>query len=207
MHYKHTLVAVVSVTVLASGCATKKYVQQEVAALQAAQTQTNTRVDGVEGQVEANQTKLREHDEQFAKLSVTAQEAVTRAEEAGKIAAGKLVYETVLSDENTAFALSKSEISAEAKTALDELAAELIDANEGIYLEIQGHTDATGSEQYNYELGLERAEAARRYLAMSHKIPLHKMSVISYGESAPIADNATREGRSKNRRVVVVVLK
>lgn len=198
------VVTVVAATLLTSGCATKKYVQAEVAA---SQTRTETRIDGVEGQVEANQTKLREHDDRLAQLSVTAQEAVTRAEEAGKIAAGKLVYETVLSDDGTSFSLSKAELSTEGKAVLDNLASELIDANEGVWLEIQGHTDSTGSEQYNYELGLERAEAVRRYLNTAHKIPLHKMSAISYGESAPVADNSTREGRGKNRRVVVVVLK
>jgi outer membrane protein OmpA-like peptidoglycan-associated protein len=41
---------------------------------------------------------------------------------------------------------------------------------------------------------------------MSHGVPLHRMAVISYGESAPIADNGTREGRSQNRRIALVVL-
>ncbi len=198
------VVGVVACAVLTTGCATKKYVAQELAAQQA---KTDTRIDGVESQVEANQTKLREHDERLTQLSATAQEAVARAEEAGKIAAGKLVYETVLSDDGATFGLSKAELTAEGKKVLDDLAAELIDANEGVWLEIQGHTDSSGSEQYNYELGLERAEAVRRYLNTAHKIPLHKMSAISYGESAPVADNTTREGRAKNRRVVVVVLK
>lgn len=200
----HVVVAAVACAVLTTGCATKKYVAQEIAAQQA---KTDTRIDGVESQVEANQTRLREHDERLTQLSATAQEAVARAEEAGKIAAGKLVYETVLSDDGATFGLSKAELTAEGKKVLDELAAELIDANEGVWLEIQGHTDSSGSEQYNYELGLERAEAVRRYLNTAHNIPLHKMSAISYGESAPVADNTTREGRGKNRRVVVVVLK
>ena len=56
-------------------------------------------------------------------------------------------------------------------------------------------------------VGEKRAEAVRRYLSRAHKLPLHRMSVISYGESAPIADNATREGRGQNRRVSLVVLK
>ena len=51
-----------------------------------------------------------------------------------------------------------------------------------------------------------RAEAVRRYLNQKHSIPLHRINVISYGESAAVADNATRQGRSQNRRVALVVL-
>ena len=74
------------------------------------------------------------------------------------------------------------------------------------YLEIEGHTDATGPAPYNARLGLERAENVRRYLHEQHQLPLHKMSVISYGEDQPVASNDDREGRAKNRRVVVRVL-
>ena len=85
--------------------------------------------------------------------------------------------------------------------ALDQLGAVLVRENRNIFIEIQGHTDATGTEEYNYELGLKRAESVRRHLSDSG-IPLHRMSVISYGESKPVADNGTREGRRANRRVV-----
>ena len=79
--------------------------------------------------------------------------------------------------------------------------------NENVYIEVQGHTDSVGSETYNEELGLERAEAVRRYLNMNQHIPLHRINVISYGESAPVTDNKSRDSRSQNRRVVLVVLK
>lgn len=199
------ILAVVALT--ASGCATKKYVQQETGAV-------HTRVDDVEAQVEANQTeihrtneKVTEHDRRIGEASKTAQEALQRAQEAGKLAEGKLLYETVLTDDKVRFGFDKAELSDTAKAALDEFATQLkAQYNRDVYIEIQGHTDATGSEEYNIELGLERAEAVRRYLNRQHGIPLHRMSVISYGEAEPIADNDTRDGRSQNRRVVLVVL-
>ena len=77
--------------------------------------------------------------------------------------------------------------------------------NRNVYLEIQGHTDATGADMYNYKLGEERAEAVRRYLN-AKGVALNRMSTISYGKSEPIDDNKTKDGRAKNRRVVVVVL-
>lgn len=196
------------------GCASKGYVRDEVASL-------HDRVDSVEGQVETNQTRLDEQsgriDEQGEQIaavegaledaSETAKEAYDRAVKAGKLAEGKFLFETALTDEKVKFDFDKAKLSPAATEALDELAGQLVAANESVFIEIQGHTDATGEEDYNLELGYKRAEAVLRYLNMRHGLPLHRMSAISYGETAPIADNQTREGRSKNRRVVLVVLK
>jgi outer membrane protein OmpA-like peptidoglycan-associated protein len=189
---------------LAGGCATKTYVREEVGRETAA---VHTRVDTVQGQLEATQTKVREHDEKIAAVSRTAQEALQRAQEAGKLAEGKLLYETVLSDDKVRFGFNKHDISDEAKAALDTFANPIVSGNQNVYIEIQGHTDSVGSDNYNEELGLERAEATRRYLNIQHKIPLHRINVISYGESAPVADNKDRDGRAQNRRVVLVVLR
>ncbi len=191
--------AVATAALLSTGCATKKYVEGETAAV-------HTRVDSVEGQVEENQTTLAEHDRRISEASGTAQEALERAMEAGKLAEGKFLYETVLSDDKVRFGSDQADLGEEAEAALAEFAAPLVENNQNVYIEIQGHTDSVGSEKYNYDLGLERAEAVRRYLNMNHGIALHRMSVISYGEAAPVAENDSREGRAQNRRVVLVVL-
>ena len=182
-----------------TGCATKKYVQKETGAV-------NTRVDDVQGQVEEAQTRLDTHDQQIGETSRTAQEALRRAQEAGKLAEGKFLYETVLTDEKVKFGFDMSELSPEAQAAIDQFAEQLKGENKNVYVEIQGHTDSVGSDKYNEELGLLRAEAVRRYLSQAHKFPLHRINIISYGETAPISDNSSREGRSQNRRVALVVL-
>jgi peptidoglycan-associated lipoprotein len=190
-----------------TGCATKKYVKQETGAV-------NTRVDEVQGQVEQAQTRIGEHDQrlqsheqQMGQISKTAQEALQRAQDAGKLAEGKFLYETVLTDDKVKFGFDTSELSPEAKAALDQFAEQLKTENKGVYIEIQGHTDNVGSDRYNEELGALRAESVRRYLSQQHQVPLHRINVISYGETSPIADNKTREGRSQNRRVALVVLR
>jgi outer membrane protein OmpA-like peptidoglycan-associated protein len=195
------------VALLATGCATKKYVEQETGAV-------HTRVDDAEAQIEANQTEIRRTNEKvgtnerrIGEVSKTAQDALERAEAAGKLAEGKLLFETVLTDDRVRFGFDKAELSDEAQAALDEFAGQLkSEYDRNIYVEIQGHTDATGSNEYNYELGMERAEAVRMYLNREHGIPLHRINVISYGEAEPIADNGSRDGRAQNRRVVLVVL-
>ncbi len=182
-----------------TGCATKKYVQKETGAV-------GTRVDEVQGQVEEAQTRLNTHDQQIGETSRTAQEALKRAQDAGKLAEGKFLYETVLTDEKVKFGFDTSDLSPEAKAAVDQFAEQIATENKNVYVEIQGHTDSVGSDKYNEELGLLRAEAVRRYLSQAHKFPLHRINIISYGENAPVSDNSSREGRSQNRRVALVVL-
>ena len=201
MKMKPWIVALSLATALVgtTGCATKKYVKTETGAV-------NTRVDEVQGQVEQAQTRLNQHDQQIGEASRTAQEALKRAQEAGKLAEGKFLYETVLSDDKVKFGFDTADLSPEGQAALDEFAARIKQENKNVYVEIQGHTDNVGSEKYNEELGLLRAESVRRYLNQKQNFPLHRINVISYGESSPIADNKTREGRSQNRRVALVVL-
>lgn len=194
-----TIAFVLILALATTGCATKKYVRQETGAVGA-------RVDEVEGQVEETQTTVRQHDTRITEASRTAQEALQRAQEAGKLAQGKLLYETVLTDEKVKFGFDTADLSPEARSAIDEFAGQLKGENKGVYVEIQGHTDSVGSDKYNEELGLLRAESVRRYLNQEHQFPLHRINVISYGEAAPIADNNSRQGRSQNRRVALVVL-
>jgi outer membrane protein OmpA-like peptidoglycan-associated protein len=204
------LVIFAVVALSASGCATKKYTRDYVAG----ETKVvNERIDGVEEQVEQNQTRLATHEtriEQTAgearEASQTAREALERAQEAGRLAEGKLLYEVVLTDQDVRFGFDRKELSPEARAALDRFAEALKTENRSVYVEIQGHTDSVGQDAYNEELGLERAEAVRRYLSREHGLPLHRMNVISYGEASPLADNASREGRAQNRRVALVVL-
>jgi outer membrane protein OmpA-like peptidoglycan-associated protein len=185
-----------------TACATKKYVGEEVGKSSAA---NEKRINDVESQVEATQTKVKAHDTKLAELDTATRQALERAQEAGKLAEGKFVYSLVLSDDAAKFPVNKYELSKEAQDALNAFAERLKSENRNVYLEIQGHTDSTGSADYNVKLGAERAEAVRRYLN-KQGVALNRMSTISYGASEPVESNKTKEGRSKNRRVVVIVL-
>jgi outer membrane protein OmpA-like peptidoglycan-associated protein len=108
----------------------------------------------------------------------TAAIALGRAVAAGKLAAGKLLYEKVLSEDKVKFGFDKHELTPQAAAALTDFATELKTANENVYIEIQGHTDAVGRDKYNEDLAQARADAARYYLA-KQGIPLHRMNSIS----------------------------
>jgi peptidoglycan-associated lipoprotein len=185
-----------------SGCASKRYVGEEVSKSSAA---SEKRINEVESQVEATQTRVKDHDTRIAELDKTTREALERAQAAGKLAEGKFVYSLVLSDDAVKFPLNGHEISKDAEDKLKDFAERLKSENKNVYLEVQGHTDSTGAKLYNYRLGEERAEAVRRYLN-KQGIALNRMSTISYGQEEPVDSNKTKAGRAKNRRVVVVVL-
>ncbi len=193
-----------------TGCATKTYVRDQVSA---SEGRIGSRLAEVVSTVEAHQGQIAElqsadaqQKQRLDELSATARDALTRAEEAGKLAKGSFVDEVVLSDDEVKFGFESDTLSDTAKAALDAFAGKLKENNANVYIEIQGHTDSSGPEAYNLALGRERAEAVRRYLHTSQGIPLHRMSTFSYGSAKPIADNSTREGRAKNRRVTLVVL-
>ena len=135
----------------------------------------------------------------------TANTAVAKADEVDK-ASKKLVFEVVLNEDQGNFKFGKTDLPDEAKARLDEMIQQIKADPKGAYFEIEGHTDNVGAKEINERLGLERAEAVKRYLYEQHQIPLHKMNVISYGEDKPVAPNKTKAGRAQNRRVVIKVL-
>ena len=185
-----------------TACASKTYVTEEVAKNSAV---TEKRINDVESQVEATQSKVKQHDTKLTELDNATRQALERAQQAGKLAEGKFIYSLVLSDDAVKFPVNKHQLSTEAQEQLNAFAERLKAENKNVYLEIQGHTDATGPDDLNIRLGEARAEAVRRYLN-KQGVALNRMSTISYGKAEPVESNKTREGRSKNRRVVVIVL-
>ena len=82
----------------------------------------------------------------LTELDNATRQALERAQQAGKLAEGKFVYSLVLSDDAVKFPVNKHELSTEAQEALDAFAERLKTENKNVYLEIQGHTDATGAD-------------------------------------------------------------
>jgi peptidoglycan-associated lipoprotein len=174
-----------------SGCATKGFVREQVA--------------GVDQKVNTANGRLDQDDAHLANLDQTSQDALARAKAAGKLAEGKFLYSMVLSDDSVKFPVDRANLSPEAQARLNDFVAKLKADNRNVYVEIQGHTDASGSPEFNKKLGEDRAEAVRLFMN-KQGVALNRMATISYGEEAPVAPNSTRAGRAQNRRVVVIVL-
>ena len=198
------LVAVAAL-ILTPACATKKYVLGETATL-------DQKVEGVMNEVEASQKRLSEHDEKLATIGqlISQHDSQFKAvdgkiEEVKTLIRGNLVMQATVRNDEAKFAFDSAELSAGAKGMIDQFVQRLIQENKGVYLEIQGHTDSTGSDEINIPLGKRRAEAVMMYLYKQHRVPLHRMSVVSLSSSVPVADNASRDGRAQNRRVEILV--
>ena len=208
-------VALVATTLVwGSGCVGKKLFRTTV-------EEQDTRVGSVESAVEANERRIADmRDETDSKIADLDREvegavevgndakrtAMDAAQMAERAALGKLLWEVTLSDDSVKFSFGGADVPAEAAAALDDLADRIKSYGKAVYVEIQGHTDSAGSDEYNLRLGEQRAQAVRSYLAAKGGIPLHAMSTISFGEAQPVADNSTPAGRAQNRRVVVRVL-
>ncbi|MCE4554491.1 OmpA family protein [Roseateles cellulosilyticus] len=195
---------VASSAVLLSACATKEYVKETVAPVQ-------TSVDGLGSRVQAHDEGIKSLNGRLqgseGRIQALEQEAAVRAQAAKNMPPPPgLLMSTVLTDDKIKFSAGRATLTEQGGQELDQLVAKLKADNQPVFIEIQGHTDSTGSDSLNQQLGLKRAEAVRMHLARAG-VPLARMATISYGETAPLADNNTREGRSINRRVQLVVMR
>jgi len=220
----------IPITVLCIGastaCATKKFVRSSVG-------EVNEKVDSQGRAIEETQERTRKNEGRISEVDAKAQEAGQSAQKANDAAASantaasaaarvgneantkfdtmdkaskRLVYEVVLSEDQGNFKFGKAELPDEVKAKIDEMVTNLKADPKNVFIEIEGHTDNVGTPQTNEKIGLERAQAVERYLYEQFQIPLHKMNIISYGESKPVGPNKTRADRAKNRRVVIRVL-
>lgn len=204
----------VAVLVVSTGCVSKKVFRENV-------EESSARMDSAESGLEANERRIGDlkgdTDSKIAALEGRTNEAAKigsaaagKAEEALEVAdraeRGRLLWSVTLSDDRVKFSFDQATLPDAAKSMLDDLSAKVKAYGKAVYVEIEGHTDATGSEGYNYTLGLRRANAVRDYVYQAGGIPLHAMNTVSLGESQPVADNSSSGGRAQNRRVVVRVL-
>ena len=224
-------IAVLAGITTLSGCATHKYVRDEVGKLTPQIQEANNatkenaeRIDAVDRRATAGITAAQQSADRANAAAQTANNAATAADrkadtanqgvqQANNRISGLETRINSLNDNYTqseaqtiTFANNSSVLSDAAKATLDRIAGTVSGLRTGYLIELQGFTDDRGADNYNEALSQRRAESALRYL-VSKNIPLFRISIVGLGEANPVADNQTKTGRDQNRRVEVRVLK
>jgi OmpA-OmpF porin, OOP family len=220
--------AILSVGILTTGCASKKYVNQQVSPVDqrvsdvARQTDEHGQsIENLDAKVDNSVSRL---DENIRTAQRIGEDANRLAQTAGDTANSALGatrenqqaisgLETRLgsvhnfrlhSTESVHFGFDRHELNDEAMARLATLMDKV--RNQAVFVvEVQGYTDKTGSNTYNLALSEKRADAVVRYLNTTHNVPLRSIHKLGVGSEDPVADNATRDGREQNRRVEVRV--
>jgi len=172
--------------------------------------------EGRLSEVEQNATKLSGQLDELAAVSNAARGGAKAAQDTADAAVAGVnatnerisALDDYVPQETAAvtFRVGSSVINAENKAKLDAIATKALNAK-GYVLEVTGFADATGNTERNRALSSRRADAVIRYLVENHQIPLRRIvTPYGFGESNPVADNKTRDGRAQNRRVEVKVL-
>jgi outer membrane protein OmpA-like peptidoglycan-associated protein len=219
---------IVTGAMLAGGCATKKYVRNTTAPIQA-------KVDQVGEQTATNTTQINDTNTQVKSVDERAQSGISAAQERAATAdqhAGDAMNRASQADQKAdqnaqgisqlrgvvanlddyklqtsttvPFSFNRYTLTNDAKSELDKLADD-VKADKRFFIAVEGYTDSVGTKQYNEELSKKRADAVVNYLVAQHDIPIYRIHMIGLGEEKPVDTARNRSARAKNRRVEVKV--
>ena len=210
-----------------TGCATKKYVKQQidpvsgrVDELTELTKKNENAIKDVDSRAQAGiqtvQTRASEVDQKATTANQKAEEAqqlaqnnqsqITRVESNFNQRISNMDSYKQVDTSSINFESNSAELTDEGKGALDNLSSK-VKGSKGYVLEIQGFTDKTGTSNYNLALSQRRSESVVRYLSQQHQIPLFRMFILGLGASKELDEGNSRKARAANRRVEITLLR
>ena len=216
---KTQLAAVLAGLVFLCGCATKRYVADQVSPVDKKVGDVDQKQQGTQKQLDQAETKISAADEKATSADGRAGDAISRADAASAKSdqvrdqlRGELNdrisnlddYKTA-GDATVLFKFNSSELSDDAKQQLDTLVSGNISSAKRYFIAIQGFTDKVGPAEYNLQLSRRRAEAVQTYLVGAKNVPVYRIQIVGLGKDKPLNDQKTKDDREKNRRVEVTV--
>jgi OmpA-OmpF porin, OOP family len=210
---KKTLaIAWVGSLILAGGCATKRYVAQQV-------DPVNGKITDVQKTQEEHERRISATDEKATSADSRATDALGRADAASKKADQvKSDLRNELNDRiadlddyksageaTVLFKFNSAKLTDEAKQALSQLVTAQGSALKRYFIAIEGYTDKIGTPEYNLDLSRRRAQAVQAYLVAQHNLPVYRIQIVGLGKDKPVNGQKTKDDRSKNRRVEVTL--
>ena len=202
---------------LGIGCSSKKYVRNEVTPvvnkvneLDDLTAKNSRDIKDVDARAQQGILTVNNKTAEVEQKAQSAGQAADQAQQTATTASNRVtsLANTVANLDNyhpvveTAvhFAFNRDNLTTKARSALDELGAE-IPKTKNYIITVEGGADAVGSKEYNYGLSDRRADSVIQYLASKYNVPAHKIYLIGLGKDKPVATNKTAAGRAKNRRV------
>ncbi|MBZ5578087.1 MAG: OmpA family protein [Acidobacteriia bacterium] len=220
---------------LASGCATKKYVRNTTMPIQAKVDQVGEQTTRNGQSIEETRTQVKQVDDRAQSGISAAQERAATADQHAQTADQHAGEARTRADQ----AVQASDQNRQGLDGLRAVVANLDDykmqssvsvafgfdkhsltpearqdldkladdlkADKRFFIAVEGYTDKTGSEQYNETLSRRRADAVVEYLVGSHDVPIYRIHMVGLGEQKPVDEGRTRDARAKNRRVEVKI--
>lgn len=194
---------------IAQGClATRDWVKEQMDPLSGRVGQTESRLTKTESDIGGLGTRVSGVEGKLGQFEGRLGQVDAKAEKAlNSIANLRLERKLVIDmKEGANFAFNSSNLPPQAQHEIDSFLSDFkSDGTDGVVFMVAGHTDSAGSDDFNYELGKRRADAVSRYLITKKSMDPLRVVSVSYGESAPAADNNSPQGRAKNRRVEILV--
>lgn len=191
MRLKFLLLLTTMAVFLIAGCASKGYVDSQIAATQ---SKAAADMDQIKAQSAMNADEIK-------KLRALTNELSDKTDMTLNEAKGfenyQVIWEGVINFDFDSFELTEL-----AKDNMEALGQKMIDYPRSL-LEIAGHTDITGPAKYNLQLAMTRAESVKKFLVDQFGVALYRMFTVSHGESKPVALPDEKNASSKNRRVVL----
>jgi outer membrane protein OmpA-like peptidoglycan-associated protein len=184
------LLAVIGAFMIA-GCASKGYVDEQIAALKG---EVKGDIDDANAQTKTSADEIKKLQAMVAEVSEKADMALNEAKGFENY---QVIWEGVVNFDFDSFELPQI-----AKDNLEGCGQKMVDHARSL-LEIAGHTDKTGAQKYNIMLGMKRAESVKKFMVDQYGIALYRMFTVSHGEDKPVAMPDEKDANQKNRRVVL----
>jgi len=178
-------------------------------------TRVDGRVTAVDGRVSSLDAKTNSRFDTVGNdVKTVDQKAATAQSSADKASTAVMTLDdkfqnrnqfSVAGEKAILFKFDSAKLDSKYMADLEEVAS-LVQKNPDALLVLEGRTDAKGDQDYNVKLGERRVDSVKRYLAVEKGVPIYRIHEISFGSAKPVAENNSREGREKNRAVVVTIL-
>jgi|SRR2546427_4416644 len=201
-----TFSLVASILFILQGCiATRDWVAEQLSPRDKRVAEAEGRLDKTDSRVSGAENRISGAEGRIGQVDAKAEKALS------SLANLRLERRLVLDlKEGANFGFNSASLPQQAKKEIDgflsDLKGDLTGTDSAMFL-VAGHTDNAGPDDYNYDLGRKRAESVAKYLILQKKVDPMRVVTVSYGKSAPVVENNTREGRGKNRRVEILVYK